>query len=179
MTRVDQRVFMARARGDGGNGLGIAGDCMRACLASILDLAYNDVPHVCHHPRGYDVEEDPLADEHGQLWWRRTRRWLRDQDRDVFSTGLACQVDPPRPPIYIVLADGDWEPWEGHVIASGPSPRGRVRHAVVGWYHAEGRGDVIHDPHPSRAGLAGGADAVDVVCDPYDPPPPPARDDPW
>ena len=40
-----------------------------------------------------------------------------------------------------------------HVIASGPSPRAAVDHAVI-WLN----GQVVHDPHPDKTGLAGPPD---------------------
>ncbi len=171
MTPVDQRVYSSRARDDGHNGLGISGDCMRAALASILDLDYSDVPHVCHYLAGYDVDADPLADEHGALWWRRLRRWLRDRGLDILATDMVCIVDPPRPPLCTIV-DGVHHPYEGWVIASGPSHRGPWNHAAVGWHHPDGYVDIVHDPNPSRAGLSAVV-RVEVVCDPYDPPPPP------
>lgn len=48
--------------------------------------------------------------------------------------------------------------WPSAVIASGPSPRGDWLHSVLAdpW-----TGSLIHDPHPSDAGLAG--DPVDLI----------------
>lgn len=48
----------------------------------------------------------------------------------------------------------------GHYILSGRSPRGDFLHAVVA------HGDmIVHDPHPSRAGLLTMVDAVILVTD--------------
>ena len=50
-----------------------------------------------------------------------------------------------------------WRP-EGLYILSGKSPRGDFDHSVV----ARGL-EVIHDPHPSRAGILSHADAIVLV----------------
>lgn len=60
----------------------------------------------------------------------------------------------------IVTAWTDGEPWFGphdawHVL-SGPSPRGNFNHSTVGY-----GGKMVHDPHPSRAGLIGMEREVD------------------
>lgn len=48
--------------------------------------------------------------------------------------------------IGFVRREGEYI-WDGYYLASGPSPRG-VSHMVV--YHD---GNLVHDPHPSRAGI--------------------------
>lgn len=42
---------------------------------------------------------------------------------------------------------GPYLPWLGYHEIAGMGPRG-LRHSVVGY-----RGEVVHDPHPSRGGL--------------------------
>lgn len=173
MTPVDQRIFASQERGDGHNGLGIAGDCFRACVASILNLDYHQVPHVVHYGDGRHADDaeadDPLTEEHGGLWWRRIRRWLRDRGMDIASWHWKQDNDSG----HLELLRGD-EPWRGDVILGGQSPRGPFKHVVVGRYWwSEGRPHVrvTHDPHPSRDGLLTVED-VSIVLDPYDPPPP-------
>lgn len=46
----------------------------------------------------------------------------------------------------------------GYAIAGGPSPRNEDGHAVV--THA---GEVVHDPHPSRDGVAGPVEEYEVL----------------
>jgi hypothetical protein len=98
---------------------GERGDCYRACLASILELALEDVPHVCLH-----------AD-----WRERTVAFLRPFGLGLLTVNVFPE-DYPRE-----LFPDAW-----HVMA-GPGQRG-VRHAVVGR-----RAIMLHDPHPSGAGL--------------------------
>jgi len=84
------------------------GDCMRACVASILELDPKDVPH--------------FAEDWPRSWfaWERARS--------------------------LFLMTHDKAP-AGYSIANGDGPRG-VKHSVI---HLDGK--MVHDPHPSRAGL--------------------------
>lgn len=70
---------------------------------------------------------------YGDAWWPETYRWV------LINHGLSLtywgeDVVPPHPGIY---------------IGSGPSPRGDFYHAVI----VDEKGNLIHDPHPSRAGV--------------------------
>lgn len=195
MRAVSQRVFAAPGRGDGHNGLGIAGDCMRACIASILDLDYADVPHFCHYGDGHPIQkhpehDDPFVQEHGALWWRRYRRWLREWGMDAICidseheawdhalNGWALRVPKTvdtDPPLQFPWPCDEGRPWVGDVIVAGDSPRGPFGHVVVGRYDGHRppgeRLDIVHDPHPSRAGITAPY-SMDIITVPYDPPPP-------
>lgn len=181
MTPVDQAVMHDPDDPDA-----VPGDCTRAVVASLLDLPLEAVPHVVHDPAGYRPDLDPLTGEHGALWWRRLRRFLRaDHDLDVAS--YAARDDRGR--LLEVRQAADGYPWEGAVALGGPSPRGPFGHLVVGaylWVPSAAYGgrpgrwrprvEVLHDPHPSRAGLLS-IDDVTVLVPPYDPPPPGKADD--
>lgn len=82
-------------------------------------------------------------------WFAEFNLWLRE--RGLYALALDLS--------------NEWRP-EGLHILSGPSPRGAggedELHSVV----ANGR-DVVHDPHPSRAGLTGFKDVILLV--PSDP----------
>ncbi len=119
------------------------GDCQRAALASILGLPYEDVPHFCRYGDGL---ESP--DKH--IWW-----WA--------LVGFCATLEPP----YDVMGlkpDQVPEPSEsyddlfGCYMAIGKSPRGDYNHVVV----ARG-GQIIWDPHPSRAGLDGEPVEIDYL----------------
>lgn len=106
---------------------GEVGDCFSACLASVLDLPLDEVPVFVAEPD----------------WYGSCVRWLRARG------------------IHLVLLQGldtTW-PWippsDLPIIVGGPSPRGPWHHAVVGIWRGGGAMEVLHDPHPSRAGLAG------------------------
>lgn len=108
--------------------IGQHGDCQRAVIASLLELPICDVPHFLQLANG-----DPW------IYWARLQTFCR-------SHGYAYMTVPARGGISFFGDDGPIY----HEI-SGPSPRGNgVTHAVVGC-----NGEVVFDPHPSRAGLAG------------------------
>lgn len=120
MKPVDQTIFD-----------GVNGDCMAACVASILEVAIEDVPNFCAGAT--------------DKWFERLADWLE-------PNGLY--------PLCFTL-DGEWRPQGLHVLA-GKSPRGDWLHAVV----AKGR-EVVHDPHPSRAGILTQVDVTLFI--PFDP----------
>ncbi len=103
-------------------------NCFAACVASILEHPLWTVPNFCIGDRSD--------------WWRRLVDWIRDQD--LWICGFSGRDDRP--------FDGAMLSGHGFAIASGPSPRGSWLHSVVVecdlWR-------IVHDPHPSRAGLAG------------------------
>lgn len=100
-------------------------DCVRACVATIFDLPIADVPH--------------FVEVAGSRWRLELMAWLKATRPEFVMMEL--------PPVR-----GAW--LEGAVgIACGKSPRypdGTIKHAVV-WQDYE----MLHDPHPSRAGLTG------------------------
>ncbi len=118
MKPVDQTIFGAPQ-----------GNCLPACIASILEYPLEEVPHF------------------GDTTWVATLAvWLAPR-------GLY--------PIIATLPNDDWRPAGFHILA-GKSPRGDFLHAVV----ARGA-EIVHDPHPSRAGLLTVVDATLLV--PLDP----------
>lgn len=130
MTPHTQTILADPVRNDGHDANGVPGDCYRTAIACLLDAAApTDVPHFV---------------EAGDAWWDETQKWVR-------ARGDALYYLP-------VPVPEDWQEWWDyhsqrldHVILSGPSPRGTFGHAVVGTPNLE----VVHDPHPSRAGLTG------------------------
>jgi len=111
------------------------GDCLRACVAAILGLERDDVPHFARY--GLD---DPEPDHGG--WW--------------FALVGFCDLLDPSYRVQEVEPDDLPAPSSsradlfGMYLAGGKSPRGGVSHVVV----ARG-GQTIWDPHPSRAGIDG------------------------
>jgi hypothetical protein len=117
MTPTDQEFMHLPEQGQ-------QGDCMRACLASVLDLPIAEVPHFAQ-----------LDAEGNGNFWLMVAEFCR-------ARGYAFVMMRGR----IVWAEDAI-----HHIISGPSPRDPAgHHAVVGR-----NGQILHDPHPSRAGLAG------------------------
>lgn len=108
--------------------IGQHGDCQRAVIASLLDLPISDVPHFLQ-----------LCDGDPSDYWDRLQEFCRGH-------GYAYLTMPARCGALFFGEVGDIY----HEI-SGPSPRGNgVGHAVVGC-----NGQIVFDPHPSRAGLSG------------------------
>ena len=106
---------------------GVYGDCQRAVIASLLNLPISEVPHF-------------LADGEGDAvkFWEGLQKFLGKH-------GYAWFTVPAR-------SGGAFFGHDGGVYheISGPSPRGEFLHAVIGL-----DGNVVFDPHPSRAGLCG------------------------
>ena len=108
--------------------IGQFGDCARACIASLLDLPIAEVPHFLQ-----------VANGDATGFWEGIQTFCRKH-------GYALMSVPARAGQNFFGDDGDVY----HKI-SGPSPRGNgLWHAVVGR-----NGEIVFDPHPSRAGLAG------------------------
>lgn len=110
------------------------GDCLRASVASALDLDPSDVPHFVQD--GYEAGD---TDDDGLVWFDVLRAFLRSRGLDV----LWCPVEDL----------DEYLPWSAMDVCmlSGPSPRGPFSHIVVG----KPDGTVLHDPHPTRAGIEG------------------------
>lgn len=104
------------------------GDCQRAVIASLLDLPISEVPHFSGIAKG-----EP------RIFWETLQAFCK-------SHGYVYLTIKARSGAAFYGLDEDIY----HEI-SGPSPRGNgVFHAVIG----KG-GEIVFDPHPSRAGLAG------------------------
>lgn len=116
MIPVDQTQFRP-SEGDG------AGNCLAACIASVLELPLADVPNFAALPQ----------DE----WFLTLEAWLRDR-----GLGLVVWGTDVRAP-YLDPHGGD------ALLAHGKSPRGDWQHTVV----VDAAGDLLHDPHPDRTGV--------------------------
>lgn len=123
MIPVDQTIFA-------GDPEGRKGDCFRACLASILELKSEEVPH--------------FFELYGYGFSKQVKEWLKER------YGISL--------VRVFIAKDRITVWgaEGYFIASGRSPRSTtekpLEHAVV-MLAEDNRISVAHDPHPSRAGL--------------------------
>lgn len=126
MKPVDQSILLER---DGN------GDCWAACLASLLEVSIDQVPKAL---------SDPAGGSSSQIW--ETQTWLALGGKDIVWRDFT-NPERPRMPVDVL----------GFlVILVGPSPRNRFEHhAVVGVIEdvEAKRWTVVHDPHPSRAGI--------------------------
>lgn len=132
MTPVDQRVI------DPG-----VGDCMTACIASLLDLPYEAVPR---------FREIQNLGEEG--WWTIYWRFLKKEGYDFVGT-FSNSGDPI---IDFSELSQRCKGVNGFYMAVGPSPRYNCSHAII----IDAQGHCAHDPHPSRLGLPV-IDHVDMV----------------
>lgn len=135
-------TFLTQTIADAGGP--VVGDCWRTAVGCLLGLADPLlVPHF--------VDEDQArGDESSTRWWTETVAFAAGH----LPEGQALFLRQPVFPVYADPSSG----WP-HVIASGPSPRGDWLHAVI---VDAVTGDLVWDPHPSRAGLAG--PPVDVAA---------------
>ena len=106
---------------------GVYGDCQRACIASLLELDINEVPHF--HESG---KEDDFHRSLNQFLGERGLVCIAFK----FGSGLVFED-------LVSLPD----PIDCYHMIYGYSSRG-VFHAVVGL-----NGEVVHDPHPAKEGL--------------------------
>lgn len=120
------------------------GDCLRACVAAILGLEREHVPHFARY--GLD---DPEPDHGG--WWFALVGFCALLEPSYGVRQVEPEDDLPVPSSR--RAD-----LFGMYLAVGKSPRGGVSHVVV----ARG-GQTIWDPHPSRAGLDGDLTAAFII----------------
>lgn len=107
------------------------GNCWAACIASILELDLSDVPDEANYWKpGMSHQQS------WRLYEPAVHQWLSDRGLLL----LEVKVDAT------YFSGREFDPI---CIISGPSPRNpEFQHAVVG------KGfEIIHDPHPSRAGL--------------------------
>lgn len=147
MTTYPHQRYLAE-RPDGHMLDGTPGDCFRTCVAILLEVDPQSLPHFVMH---------------GDRWWDVTRRTIRQ------ITDGAYDLNTFTPSPWPLWTDSEGiSPWQQLAIASGPSPRGPFQHCVV---IDSITGDLIHDPHPSGAGLAGPITQVDLLVPPYEPDP--------
>ncbi len=116
------------------------GNCLAACIASLLELPLESV----------------------EIGVTTQRNWVRPMQDWLALRGLAYQEVPFKgTPLF-------WMP-PTLCILSGPSPRlpEPYEHAVVGRMNGYAV-EIVHDPHPSRAGFSGPANQVGWLI-PLDP----------
>lgn len=123
--------------------------CLRACVASILELAYTDAPAA-------------LAEEKGQT--QALARFMASRGFSIGNYSLyGVPCSPEEPP------QRNSRYWPTYWIASVLSPRLVDADGKPGWHDVVMQGsDLVWDPHPERAsGHLGFAHAwVPYVIDP-------------
>lgn len=106
-----------------------AGDCWRACLASVLECDIEDFPK----PDNYD-DWSNYYPKVLQVLSTKGWQWIGYTIENIESPDILSAKDT-----------------DGYVIAVGKSPRStpekRINHAVV-W-----KNGIVHDPHPDKTGI--------------------------
>lgn len=122
--RVDQTIFVGDEKRKG--------NCVAACIATIVGVPLERVPHFVDFGIAYgDVDDDsPDAVSTGHHWWAMLLGYLAGHNRWV-----------------VELEDVDATERGEMLLVAGMSPRG-VMHQVI---YRDRR--LWHDPHPSRAGV--------------------------
>lgn len=102
-------------------------DCMRACVCSVLGLDPSEVPNFMKF--GSEKFNDRLDSFLNNAGYKFIEWDVRDKDMFKQTAGNL---------------------YDCYTIATGKSPRFECDHAVVFY-----RGEIVHDPHPSKEGLDG------------------------
>lgn len=106
------------------------GDCWRTCIAMILELQVEEVPHFLHDGLSNRIAQD------------RARLWLADRGLGLISFNIHSDTNPE----HTEMMFGD-----SHYILSGRSINFKEAwHSVV----AKGHFEMIYDPSPLRNGVA-------------------------
>ncbi len=99
------------------------GNCLSACVASILGLSIDEVPNFIH-----------LDDVHEEQWAERMGAWLAQFGLHAVHMPVdGEQLGDVAPDALYILCGRSVRDFEHAVVASGEC--------------------VVHDPHPSRTGL--------------------------
>jgi hypothetical protein len=119
---------------------GEEGNCMAACVASILELSLDQVPNFA------------AGNNSSGAWFPKMWDFLYPRGFEIVPYYLSGRVNPddtPLPDEVLNFLDLPEHLLKVHpyYLQCGPAARG-FSHATVG------RGGlIVHDPHPSRAGL--------------------------
>ncbi len=118
---------------------GEIGDCFRTCIACILDLEPEDVPHFSATHFGKPDEE------YGDLTWADVRNWLFARNLDITTVGTPGDWSLQQ----ILEVAGSWCGPEVCYLLFGKS-RNNSDHVVVCQ-----NANIIHDPSIDRSGIVG------------------------
>mgnify|MGYP006969512352 CR=1 FL=1 len=125
------------------------GDCWRCCIAAVLGMPAESVPHF-----GVDVSGKPNRKDDAD-----TQRWLAESGYCMlYANSVAC-----RRSLWMPMWYGD-DVKKPPIIVCGPTIRSKTdadHHAVV-----EIGSELVYDPHPSEAGLLAVSEEY-IIFKPY------------
>jgi len=101
------------------------GNCLNACVASIFEIGINDI-----------IDFNEYSAQLGNSKYNSVGLWHWAKENGYFLCNSSKKEDIPN---YIQF-----------YIATGNSPRGNLKHAVV-----FSGGKLVHDPHPDQTGVMG------------------------
>lgn len=110
------------------------GNCFPACLASILEIPLEEVPHA-----------------KGEGWQYYYNQWLRPRGLALITVGLPADIQTMSPELRRYHMPG-------YTILAVQSPRYDCLHSVVCL-----DGEIVHDPHPLRAMGVGAWKELDLL----------------
>lgn len=116
------------------------GDCLRACMASLMDLPLEAVPDLspaATGPRG----KAPSAEDQDELLFE----WL--DSRRLRGISVYFKNNVPIENVRIDDENGE------HFLVWGPSKHYGDRNHTVVAHCRHGQIEVAHDPHPDKPGL--------------------------
>ena len=111
------------------SGNGQTGNCLQTAVASLLEMPLERVPHFVKHARNQGEKMEMM------------KRWLLAHGYELIGIASAEKINDKK------LTKGLPQS-KGCVVAFGISPR-NYNHAVI---YKDGK--LLHDVHPSRAGLS-------------------------
>lgn len=120
------------------------GNCYQVCVACILDLPVEEVPHFYG-----ETDDIDLANANIVKYLAAQGCYQIYMDWGYFMGLYQKQL--------IRLPEGNL------VILGGKSPRGDFEHAVLGTVNPDGTYTIVHDPHPTDAGLVGEPTAIEMI----------------
>lgn len=120
---------------------GVGGNCLSACIASLMHLTIDDVPNFNDGTNNNPDQNDPTS---VRIFWRNVDNFLE-------SKGYAIlHFEPGDESIHDLISATS-----GHFLVGGKSPRGYY-HSVI--YTKKG---LAHDPHPEGGGVV--AESISII----------------
>lgn len=103
------------------------GDCVRACIAGLLNLTVEDVPDFTAHPEAFTIHPNNGY----EIWYLVLQQWLAGKGYSFVEIQLANKTWMPLPCETLAIFIGERETMIPNPEGEGLIPA-RCRHAIVG-----------------------------------------------